>query len=239
MRRGYVERDRTEFGEKALPLLKKAGEEIAWLLNRNYPIKSVSTFVGNHHLLTERQRLALVRSISSQEALQIRKEKQRIQPLFGQCVSIDGFNQIITLEVALSQSTLLKCMDGTIRDLAGLRGSYRLIEQTDQAIGLIGEQLKRWEITAVCFYLDKPVSNSGRLKERILNILSGYDFQTSVQLVDNADIVLEKLDNVITSDAIILDKCLGWINLIEAIIENEWRDLSYIEIMKETQTAQT
>lgn len=52
------------------------------------------------------------------------KEKEcRADELQGRTVYIDGFNTIITLEIALCQSLLLQCMDGTIRDLAGLRGT--------------------------------------------------------------------------------------------------------------------
>ena len=45
----------------------------------------------------------------------------------GNEVNIDGFNIIITLEVLLCDSILFSCMDGTIRDLAALRGTYRII----------------------------------------------------------------------------------------------------------------
>ena len=48
-------------------------------------------------------------------------------------------------------------MDGTIRDLASLRGTYRLIDKTDTAILLIGNILKKSEIDKVVF-LDKCLS---------------------------------------------------------------------------------
>ena len=37
---------------------------------------------------------------------------------------------IITLEVMLSDSILFDGMDGTIRDLAAVRGTYRIIPET-------------------------------------------------------------------------------------------------------------
>ncbi len=37
-------------------------------------------------------------------------------------------------------------MDGTIRDLAGLRGTYKLIDKTEIAIMMIGETLKKYKI---------------------------------------------------------------------------------------------
>ena len=231
VRRGYVPSDEKEFGIKALPILRKAAEEILFLINRGYPIKSVSTFIGNHYLLSERQRLALVRCISTEKAIKMRKEKEIKEGIEGQCISIDGLNLIITLEVALSGSTLIEGMDGTVRDLAGLRGTYKLINQTEQAILLIGEQLKKWQIHKVVFYLDSPVSNTGRLKISLLELLSSYPFEVEVMLVPNADIILEALEYVVSSDAIILDKCKSWINLGATIIKDSLKTAHLIQLV--------
>lgn len=221
VRRGYAPADEKEFGEEALAVLRKAGGEISWLINRGYPIKNAAVFVGNHYMLSERQRLALVRSIAPEKSLAVRREKRLDGSLEGKTVVIDGFNLIITLEVALSGSTILRCMDGTIRDLAGLRGTYRLIDKTDLAIERIGKRLSELGIAKAVFYLDAPVSNSGRLKARIDSLLSACPFEVRVELTGNADVVLEKKDMVITSDAIILDKCKSWINLASDIIDRE------------------
>ena len=232
VRRGYVESDSKEFNEKSLIKLKEAQKDIHMLLNRGYQIKKVSTFVGNHYLLSERQRLALVRSTCSKEELKLRKEKEIRNLKESQTVYIDGFNLIITLEVALSNSTLIKCMDGTIRDLAGLRGTYKLIDKTDKAINLIGEYLNKLKIKKAVFYLDSPVSNSGRLKVRILEILNKYEYDVKVELVNNADVVLEKLENVISSDSIIMEKCNGWINAGAKIIKENIKECTYYDFSK-------
>jgi hypothetical protein len=52
-------------------------------------------------------------------------------------VLIDGFNTFITLEVALSGSLVLQCADGTLRDLAGLHGSFRIVDKTVAAVDLV------------------------------------------------------------------------------------------------------
>ena len=49
--------------------------------------------------------------------------------------------------------------------------------------------------------------------QRIIELLNQFSFKVQVEVIQNVDTVLEKLDNVITSDAIILDKCISWINL--------------------------
>lgn len=230
VKRGYVLTDEKEFNDANLEIIKRAQSDIFMLIERGYSIKSASTFVGNHYLLSERQRLAIVRSTSTSKDLEIRKNKLLNSDFEGKRIYIDGLNLIITLEVALSESTVLKCMDGTIRDLAGLRGTYKLIDKTDIAIQLIGEKLSQMKIAEVTFYLDSPVSNTGRLKQRIIELLSMYSYDVKVELVNNPDVILETKDYVITSDAIILNKCDSWINLAYDIISENLPKLKYINL---------
>lgn len=228
VKRGYVANDEKDFSNESVQKLYKAGRDLYYLLNQGYKIKGASIFVGNHYLLSERQRLAVVRAVSSEKSILIRKDKEVKSSLECKTLNIDGFNTIITLEVALSDSLLLKCMDGTIRDLAGLRGTYGIIDKTEIAIKLIGNTLEKNKVGKINFYLDAPISNSGRLKEKILELLHDFNFELEVQNINNVDTVLEKLDNVVTSDAIILDKCKSWINLNKEIIDKSISKDRYI-----------
>ena len=230
VKRGYVPTDAKEFNDKNLELIKRAQSDIFMLMERGYKIKSASTFVGNHYLLSERQRLAIVRSTSPSENIENRNSKLLKSNFEGKRIYIDGLNLIITLEVALSESTVLKCMDGTIRDLAGLRGTYKLIDKTDIAIQLIGEKLQEMKIGEVSFYLDSPVSNTGKLKSRILELLAKYSYEVNVELVNNADVILETKSYVITSDAIILNKCESWINFAYDIVSENLPQLQYVNL---------
>ncbi len=229
VQRGYAPNDETEFGAAAVPRLHRAAQNLYYLLNQGYPIKSASVFVGNHYLLSERQRTALVRAVSSRENIENRGDKELHDLPEGGVVHIDGFNTIITLEVALSGSLLLKCMDNTVRDLAALRGTYRLIDKTSQAILMIGRELEKGGIGKAVFYLDSPVSNSGRLKERIGALLGDFPFELQLEVIHNVDVTLEALENVISSDAIILDKCKSWFNLNGRIIVEELGDYPFVD----------
>lgn len=229
VKRGYVHSDEIEFNNKNMMLLKQAQFDICYLLNRGYKFDKTVEFIGNHFLFSARQRLALKRVISSKEDINRRKKHELINCDDCSTVHIDGLNLIITLEVALSNSTLLKCMDGTLRDLAGLRGTYKLIDKTDTAIDLIGSKLSEMKIEKALFYLDSPVSNTGRLKLKILELLDKYDFDVDVLLVPNADVILSKLDHVITSDGIILNTCSSWINLAYKIINENLPHAHYID----------
>lgn len=170
VRRGYEPKDSVEFGDSAKEKLRRAAQELQFLLNRGYDIKSASTFIGNHHLLSERQRMALARITSSETGLKTREEKELKNP--PEKLMIDGFNTIVTLEVALSGSLLLEGMDGTIRDLAGLRGTYRIVDKTVRAVDLLLDWLEKSGVRSALVYLDQQVSNSGRLRALLLDIAS-------------------------------------------------------------------
>lgn len=217
--RGQVLSDITEFGESAQPLLLRAQNEICFLLDAGYEVVKTTTFVGNHYQLSARQRMALIRSSASSAAISARREKELSETLSGKRIYLDAFNCIITLEAALSKSTLLRGMDGCIRDLCGLHGTYRLIDKTEEALSLLAKKLSTLEVKEAVFYLDSPISNSGRLRAKILEMLSNQPFAVSAELVPNADALLWDKDCVVSSDSNILDRCKGWVNLVSQILD--------------------
>ena len=222
--RGYHGKDAVQFGPKWEAKLNAAIQELFFLLNRGYDVKSASTFIGNHYLLSERQRLALARITSPETALQSRRAKELLQP--PESLALDGFNTIITLEVALSGSLLLLGMDGTIRDLVGLRGTYRIVDKTEKAVRLLLSRLEALKVREAVFYLDQQVSNSGRLRGLLLELGVEYSTEIRAELHPCVDGLLSPMEGVVTSDAIILDKCGSWYNLNRDIvtrsIPNAW-----------------
>lgn len=214
-KRGYVTEDERNFSPEAVEKMKIASRHILYLINEGYDLKQATVFVGNHFQLSERQRLAIMRSVASDQDRIKRKSKQlSLSELNGTEVWIDGFNIVITLEVLLSDSLLFTCMDGTIRDLAALRGTYRLIPETTDAVRLILDILQEASVGKVNILLDEPVSNSGRLKSLIAETAgSKYCFDLDIRILKDVDRTLYGKEGVITSDSIILDHCSSWINL--------------------------
>ena len=229
-KRGFMPTDERDFGEKSLPKLRKAADEVYYLLCRGYPVTNTTRFVGNHYQLSERQRLALARTISPANSIRTRK-KREVSDIRGETIYIDGFNVIIGLEIAFSDSMLFKCMDGTIRDLAGLHGTYRLIPQTDFAIQALLQALDELQIQKAVIYLDKPVSNSGRLKQRIYEFAESISFELDVQIENPVDALLKTKPLIASSDAIILDKCSNWFNLVKYIINTKIGNFNYVDII--------
>ena len=213
-KRGFVPEDERNFSPEVLKVLRTASRHIRYLINEGYDLKSASTFVGNHYLLSERQRLSIMRSVATNEQISVRKSRQvQADELAGKEVWIDGFNTIITLEVILSDSIFFFCMDGTLRDLAALRGTYRLIPETDRAVKLMLDTLEKSKARMVRILLDEPVSNSGRLKAKIADIAESYPFELDIRIQKDVDRELYNRELVVTSDSIILDHCASWVNL--------------------------
>jgi len=237
-RRGFDPGDRNDFSGESLRRLSDAQEEIQWLLGRGYRIGPAVDFIGSHYQLSSRQRTALQRACSSKA--QRKRRLSRLLPAEAAsegCLHIDGFNLVITLEVALSGSLVILGSDGVLRDLAGLRGTYFLIDQTEKALSLIGRTFRELRVPEAVFYLDSPVSNSGRLKSRILEHSAGWNMPVAVELVPNSDVVLSKMERVVSGDSIILDQCSSWFNLSRKIVADHIKDAWIVDLEAKKITA--
>ena len=224
-RRGYVPDDERNFSPESIEVMRTASRHVDYLINEGYDLKQATTFVGNHFLLSDRQRLAIMRSLATKEQLENREIKRlEASKLYGQDVWIDGFNMVITLEVLLNNSILFECMDGTIRDLAALRGTYRIISETANAVRMLFDFLKEMKIYSAIILLDEPISNSGRLKALIADTGESYPFKLDIQIQRDVDRTLYEKENVITSDSIILDRCLSWVNLTAECMNRHGRE---------------
>ncbi|AUX36661.1 MULTISPECIES: DUF434 domain-containing protein [Sorangium] len=207
------------FGPEAVAKLRAAFEEVTWLLGRGYPLRTAIRTVGDHHQLAARQRLALQRSACSDAQRASRLARRApASSLRGAEASIDGFNLIITLEVALSGGLLLRGPEGALRDLAGLRGSYAPIAQTDAAIDRLGAALSGAGAARARFLLDAAVPSSGKLRARILERLAAAPFALEAALVPDPDRLLVGAAGVISSDSVVLDRCAQWIDLAGEIL---------------------
>ena len=219
--RGQHPNDEKLFCEKYIPLLIESIKDLSFLLSRDYSFKSALKIVGDKYRLNERQRIAIQRASCSDQSLEYRIKNQFPVELvsFNEIV-IDGFNLLITLESALSGGIVLECRDGCYRDIASIHSTYRKVEETIPAIELIGLCLTELGNKGVIFYLDSPVSNSGRLKTLIMEIAQYYNMNWEVELDLNPDSQLLKSGRlIVTSDSFILDSALGWVNLSRYIID--------------------
>jgi len=230
--RGAHPEDRKLFADDQLPALRTAVRELSWLLSRDYSIKGALKLVGDRYALTDRHRLAVSRAACSDQSQEHRAAMiLPVEAVAGEELIIDGFNLIITIEAALSGGVLIHCRDGCIRDLSSVHGSYRSVNETDQAIKLIGTTLEGLRPKSVSWLLDRPISNSGRLAKRIRDLATENGWNWTVAVVFNPDAeIITSGRVVVSSDSHVLDEADRWINLNRHLLDERLKKFWLIDL---------
>ena len=228
---GKHPQDDTLFSESARSQLQQAVSDMSWLLSHGYANKSSLKLVGDRFDLLQRQRMAVMRCACSDDEQAARFSKRadpadlRHQPLL-----VDGYNVITTVETALGGGVVLKARDGTLRDIAGMHGTFRKVHETIPAINLIGRAVEQLNVSECLWYLDSPVSNSGRLKTLLLQLGKEKNWNFHVDLLTNPDNILsESKEIVATSDSIILNRCQRWFDLTGYVIDEYINDVFIVD----------
>ncbi len=173
-----------------------------------------------------------MRSACSDQHLTSRNQRcVAIKNLTGQGIAIDGYNVLITVEAAMSGACVFKGRDGCFRDLASIHGTYRKVTETIPALQLIGGFLKEIGTARVLWLLDRPVSNSGRLKTLIGELARDSNWNWEIELLFSPDAELKKTDLIVaSSDSVVLDGCKRWVNLATEIIEHKLASVRVIDL---------
>ena len=213
--RGPHPDDERLFALEMVPRLREATGDLCWLLSRGYASVSALKLVGDRYDLEQRQRMAVSRCACSDAVRARRQERQiSVSHIRNQTLWIDGYNLLTTIEAALAGGVVLSARDGAFRDLASMHGTWRRVNETEPAIELIGAFLVEIGVAGCRWFLDKPVSNSGRLKRILLDISASKGWRWEAELVDDPDRILAVANApVVTADSGILDQCGGWVNL--------------------------
>ena len=230
--RGAHPEDARLFAPERIGALRTAVSELSWLLGRGYQSKSSLKLVGDRHNLRERQRLAVARAACSEESRAGRLARElKASEVEGAELIVDGFNLVITLEAALGGGVLVYGRDGCVRDLSSVHGSYRAVEETERAVLLAGEVLSTMRPASVLWLFDSPVSNSGRLAERVRAIASERGWPWEVRAEFNPDrVIVNSQSLAVTSDSNVLDGARRWLNLSRLVIERHVSDSWLIDL---------
>jgi hypothetical protein len=219
--RGPHPHDAILFAPDTHPALRQAAADLSWLFSRGYASVSAVKLVGDRYALDQRQRVAVSRSSCSDEACRSREERRvPLDRLAGETLSIDGYNVLTSVEVALGGGVILEARDGCFRDMASIHGTWRKVQETVPAIELVGHFLADLGVSRTEWFLDAPVSNSGRLKSILRKTAAERGWKWDVELVPDPDRILSRTEHVAaTADSGILDECPRWVNLARAVIE--------------------
>jgi hypothetical protein len=217
--RGAHPQDAELFAPAQHAALRAATAALSGLLSRGYASPSAVKIVGDRYALDARQRTAVMRCACPDDALNGRLSRLvPIDRLRGKTVHLDGYNLLTTVEVALSGGVVLLARDTSFRDIASMHGSYRKVEETIPALELIGQTLIDCGVERGVWFLDQPVSYSGRLKTMMRELAESRGWPWDVQIVPNPDPVLAKSNEIVASaDSVVLDGCARWTNLAREV----------------------
>jgi hypothetical protein len=215
--------------------LRQAVHDLSWLLSRGYASVSALKVVGDRFNLSARQRTAVMRCAAPDDAVADRRSRMTsLADAGGTRLLIDGYNVLTTVEAALAGGVVIVGRDGCWRDMASMHGTWRRVEETPVALRRIGQTLHGEPSgpREVLWYLDSPVSNSGRLKGVIEEVAREHAWPWRVELVIDPDKPLAgaRGELIATADSVILDRCGRWLPLARDVVSRlpeVWRvDLS-------------
>jgi hypothetical protein len=232
--RGPHPEDLRLFAPESWPLLRQATADLCWLLSRGYAHESSLKLVGDRYGLVVRQRVAVSRCACGDADAAGRAGRQiGSEQLASRELWLDGYNVLTTIEAALAGGVILAARDGTYRDMASMHGSYRKVAETLPGLELLGGMLTSLGVVQCVWYLDRPVSNSGRLKAVMEELAGKHGWPWRVELVANPDSVLvEAVAPVVvaSADSGVLDRCGPWFNLARETVVRHVPDARVVDL---------
>ncbi|PSQ98924.1 MAG: DUF434 domain-containing protein [Bacteroidetes bacterium SW_11_64_17] len=195
--RGPHPEDPEQFGPDQYERLRAAVRDLSWLRSRGYsssrPLRCRASSPGS---------------------------RARCSPgaVAGRELHVDAFNVLITVEAALGGAYLFVGRDTAYRDVDPLKGTYRIVQQTDPALALLADTLSALDLEGITWHLDDSVSNVGRVKARLRHVASERGLAWRLVQEDDVDATLcDVTAPVVTSDSAILDATTAWLHL-EALV---------------------
>ena len=226
--RGPAPEDALFFDPARLAVLRQAVCDLSWLLRKHYSPNASLKLVGNRYQLTERERLAVIHAAGDGGA---RSAPVAFEALKGKSLCIDGFNLLITLETALGGGIILIGTDGCYRDIANIHGSYSLRAETERAVVLAGEALKKAGVKKALWLFDRPVSNSGRVAALVNETARELSVPMEAKTANEVDGKIKACKEIaVTADSEILSGGVLWFDLAGWIIQNRVKEAATVDL---------
>ncbi len=178
-----------------------------YLLECDYPQKSMLKLVGDRYALPSNERVMLYRGLAKKQQVKAR-QKKLIQKLPAHAeVALDGFNVCRTVGSYLNGNPVFVGMDGYLRDVSELHRKRLKWEVLERSIMLILEFLREKDVSHVHFYFDTPISHSGKMCEMIRSKMEEMNLNGKAETVFSPDYELISIEKgyVCTADSNIIE----------------------------------
>jgi hypothetical protein len=186
----------------------EAAMDYLYLLNRNYPQKALVKLIGDRYQLSGTERSMLYRGICT--TFQAASRSIRLvepQALKSQWISIDAYNVLISIGSYLNGNMVFISSDHLLRDASEIHGKEFRTELLQRALKLTFSFLVHCEPTGLNFFIDSPVSHSGKLCAQINQLIEESNLHGSAETHPSPDYLLKNLYQgiIATTDSTIID----------------------------------
>jgi len=154
------------------------------LLDKDYPLDASLKLVGDRYRLSHNGRMMLYRGILSPKSF-----PRSISPSFVRSpwerasLGVDGYQYLSTLMNYMHGHPMFIATDGFLRDVGGAHGRIADHRGFERMAEITAEYLAALNLQSLTFFLDAPVSSSGRQ--------AGFLREAFAQRSINAEVRLE------------------------------------------------
>lgn len=188
-------------------VFKEAIKDYSYLLERNYPQKSILKLVGDRYQLRSTERSILFRGIITRKSCEERKQKTIDVINQDSKLFVDGYNVFRTIGSYLLGKLVFISMDGFLRDASEMHRSVLPQKVSEKTLGLFIDFLLFYKPELVTVYLDSPISKSGELASMINRKMNESKIKGNALTVHSPDHHLKQVTKGIncTADSSIID----------------------------------
>lgn len=176
------------------------------LLDKGYPIDASLKLVGDRYRLSHNGRMMLYRGVLSRAASQTNRAKLVRSPWEGATLGIDGYNILFTLTNYMHGHPMFVATDGFLRDVGGAHGRIADHRGFERMAQLTADVLATLNLDTITFFLDAPVSSSGRQAGFLREAFAQRGINAEVQLENGVDHLLAHWEGelIVTADSAII-----------------------------------
>jgi hypothetical protein len=210
-----------------LDRLRRAADEAAWLVARDYPADAVASFVAKHRKLTTQEQalLACATRLRVQYPKHIARELEA-DDLAKRPLRVDASSVLAAIDAGISGRPLLESPAGVLADPDWTRPGNELgdaaaaIERLDDAIRSLRPSQVRW-------YVDRDAPWADSLSAHIMQSTKP---KSQLEYVTDAGVALAQSANVASSDPNVLDGVSSWFNLVAKAISGLQAQVVRLEV---------
>lgn len=217
-----------------LGVLREAGRDLLWLLERGYGREYALRVVTDRYRLDRITSSILYRGIHTRSVAQ-RVKSKLVSPDYvrNRSLVVDGINVLGSITSMLEGGPVIICLDGLLRDVLELHGNLLKRSNINEAISLLVRAISYLSPSRVEVLLESQVSRSGEVAAALRRELrhmvpSCESFAYTTKQVDTELVRLGQI--TATSDSVVASKVGMIFDLPAFVFSSFYEDVQVIDL---------